>query len=134
MLGLLLGLWHQEGDDPLPRRPDAWLRFNYYTPPANAKRSRPTMRGDGERAVAALVAAVARLKKRTDRALHQEQAAMGQVRRSSDPLLLPAIARASRATNGQSAPSATSSVSRWASKLANERDDVNRLTQAFEDL
>jgi len=68
-----------EGDDPLPRRPDAWLRFNYYTPPANAKRSRPTMRGDGERAVAALVAAVARLKKRTDRALHQEQAAMGQV-------------------------------------------------------
>jgi hypothetical protein len=27
-----------EGADPLPRRPDAWVKFNYYVPPAHARR------------------------------------------------------------------------------------------------
>lgn len=27
-----------EGSDPLPRRPDSWVKFNYYVPPAHARR------------------------------------------------------------------------------------------------
>lgn len=69
-----------EGADPLPRRPDAWLRFTYCAPPAKgASSSRQARRGDGERAVAALVASVERLKRRRDQAMGMESKSLEQV-------------------------------------------------------
>eukprot|EP00976_Prorocentrum_cordatum_P034440 700775-Prorocentrum_minimum.AAC.1 len=72
-----------EGADPLPRRPDAWLRFTYCAAPARggvgSARNRGSTRGDGERAVAALVASVERMKRRRDEAMDQESASLGQV-------------------------------------------------------
>ncbi|KAK3251381.1 hypothetical protein CYMTET_39285 [Cymbomonas tetramitiformis] len=66
-----------EGADPLPRRPDAWLRFQYSSTPSHGFRDR--MGGEGERAVAALVAAIARLKRHRDEALGRDNSAVKQV-------------------------------------------------------
>ncbi|CAG9463021.1 unnamed protein product [Pedinophyceae sp. YPF-701] len=72
------------GDDPLPRKPQAWLKFDYTADEAVAgggspkRRALPLM-GDGMRAISSLVAAVERLHVGREEARSGERDALDQM-------------------------------------------------------